>query len=605
MAASKSLAQLDGGPQPAHGSSVWSILQNGIDANPDRAALISVQQPPDHLAHLVGPGPVQSPAVRGPDEILTWSYAQMRRGAARLAAVLARHGVPLRSTLLTFIPHSAEWALLLWASAVRCLTVVNQMPQVLRLPEKQADLRASFAMMPAVVVVQDEAAAQLVDDARVVAQAAATRTNNQAAPPFLGLCLSRLSEPRPGWISLVDVAEMSFTDSESVVDASAVNDRLDRVAQIYFTSGSSGTPKGVPRTVKNLAASIVAMREPQPGPMVGLIPGGNFAVMALTLPYILWDGGSTVVLPSPEFSWGAIIRAIETCRVTYIIMVRSQLTMLLEHRDFSLEKVTSLRSLLIGGEIVTKDFVSKAHALLPGPIFISRWGMSEVMGSLGWPNGVPSPIPSYSGAVSCGIPMPGTRIRVVNEKGDVAAFGEAGEMHVGSDGAVERYVHMDPDDKRGGDAFYEDEFGRWLRTGDIAVLDEAGYVYVVGRKKELIRHVTGIIHPHMIESCLSAAFNVQTRVIGLPSPMYGEVPYPIVERLPEGVTEGDMKEYFTNAVGSSFSLGTILTLEQLGMKSWPMTASGKLFTRELECAALEYMRNHAQLGLSPYAIVSN
>jgi hypothetical protein len=94
-------------------------------------------------------------------------------------------------------------------------------------------------------------------------------------------------------------------------------------------------------------------------------------------------------------------------------------------------------------------------------------------------------------------------------------------------------------------------------------------------------------------------------VIALPSPIHGEVPYPVIERLPEGVSRGDMREYFTNAIGSSYSIGTILTLEQLGMESWPMTATGKVSKRELESAAVAYMRNHPQVGLDSYAIASD
>ena len=87
--------------------------------------------------------------------------------------------------------------------------------------------------------------------------------------------------------------------------------------------------------------------------------------------------------------------------------------------------------------------------------------------------------------------------------------------------------------------------------------------------------------------------------------MNGDVPYPIVARLPEGVSPGDMREHFINAVGSSYSLGTILTLEQLGMKSWPLTATGKVFKRELERAAVECMRKDPRLGLASYAIASS
>ena len=94
---------------------------------------------------------------------------------------------------------------------------------------------------------------------------------------------------------------------------------------------------------------------------------------------------------------------------------------------------------------------------------------------------------------------------------------------------------------------------------------------------------------------------MKARVIGLPSPMNGEVPYPIVERLPEGVSEGEMREFFVNTVGANFGLGAVLTLGQLGMEGWPLTTTGKVLKWELECAALKYLQQNTLFG---YAIHS-
>ncbi|KAK4143475.1 uncharacterized protein C8A04DRAFT_12413 [Dichotomopilus funicola] len=564
----ESLSYLNGGPQFPYKSSVWSVLQSGTDVNPDRAALISVQQSPNHLARLVGRGPVQTPASRGPDELLTWSYAQLGRGGARLATVMARHHVPPQSLLLNFVPHSADWALLVWAAAVQCLGVLNQLPQMLRTTHQQEELRMCFALKPTVVAVEDEAAVQLADELRAEAADA-----NQPTP-FLGICLSRLSKPRDGWVSLLDIAEMEFTESESTVDAATVDatDSPDRIAQIYFTSGSSGTPKGVLKTVRNLTASgpIAGARIDENFVSVAL--GANFAAMASSLPYIAWAMAGT-------------LSHLKACS------------------EYSLEKLASLRLVALGGEIMSEEFLAMAHAVVPTATVIPAFGMSEVFGAVGWPKGVPLRIPTHSGVLSVGTVTPGGRVKIVDEQGTVIPRGQVGELHLGHHAVCGRYLLMGSvDEKVNRDTFYEEEGLPWIRTGDLATIDDDGWVYIVGRKKDQIRHVTGIIQPSMIEAVLSAAFPVEIQVIGLPSPIHGMVPYPIIDRFPDGVTEGDMKEHFTHKIGANYNMGAILTLKQLGLDAWPITGSGKVSKKELATIALDYMRANPDASFSSYAV---
>lgn len=502
----KSLSYLNGGPQPPQKGSVWSVLQSGIDVDPDRAALISVQQSPNHLARLVGPGPVHTPASRGPDEILTWSYAQISRGGARLATVMARHHVPPHSLLLSFVPHSADWALLVWAAAAQCLGVLNQLPQMLRTTHQQEELRMCFALKPAVVAVEDEAVIQLADELRAEAADA-----NQPTP-FLGICLSRLSKPRDGWVSLLDIAEMEFTASESTVDVATVDatDSLDRIAQIYFTSGSSGTPKGVPKTVRNLTASTSIAGARMDGNLVSVGLGANFAAMASSLPYISWVMAGTVVISCTHFSWNAVVKAIEICRATSISMMRIQLSHLKACLEYSPEKVASLRLVALGGEIMSEEFMAMARDVVPSTAVMPVFGMSEVFGAVGWPKGLPQRIPTHAGVLSVGTVMPGGRIKIVDEQGIVVPRGQVGELHLGNRGVCGKYLLMGSmDEKVNRDTFYEEEGLPWIRTGDLATIDDDGWVYIVGRKKDQIRHVTGIIQPSMIEAVLGAEFPVE------------------------------------------------------------------------------------------------
>jgi acyl-CoA synthetase (AMP-forming)/AMP-acid ligase II len=477
-------------------------MQNGIDADPDRAALISMEQPPNHLARLVGPGPVQSPATRGPDEILTWSYAQMQRGAARLATVLAQHHVPAESVILTYVPQSVEWVLLLWASALARLTVLNRMPGE---AEKEPELLRSYlsTLAPAVVVVEDEAAVQVVDQIRREVLA----LGEELEAPFLGISLGPLSAPRRGWVSMADIADTAFTESESTVDAAAVQaqDRPDRVAQIFYTSGSSGKPKGVPRTVKNLCAFVAATGARA---CVGIVFGGNFAAMNGTMPLLMANTGSTLVLSGHAFSWDGIMRAIETCHVSAIALLRSHVSLLSQHASFSPERVKSLRRVAIGSEIVTHGFLEKTRAMFPNAGIFPGFGMTEGMGLFTWPLGPPGPLPNHMGVVSIGKLSPGARARIITENGDMAACGEQGELHVSGDGVSERYL----DDCGESSVFYKDEFGTWFRTGDIAVMDESNWVYVVGRLKDRLKSAEGLFHPFEIEPCITDQFGVEVSI---------------------------------------------------------------------------------------------
>ena len=576
MTMENSLAQHDGGPQHPCGSSVWSLMQKGIDANPEWAALISMHQHPGHLAQLVGPGAVQSPAIRGPDEILTWSYAQMRRGAARLATIIARHHVPPESAMVTFIPHSAEWILLLWASALARLAVLNRSPEE---PEKEPEqLRAYFPILaPALVVVEDEAAAQVVDQVR----------GNASDQPFLGISLAPLSTPRHGWVSMDEIACTPFTESEGNVDAAAVHDRPDRVARLFFTSGTSGVPKGAPRTVKNVCAGAVALGHGRPAsvpPPVVVLMGGNFAAMTGSMPFNFASIGGTIVLSGRRFSWADMMQAIETCSVSVIALMRSHISLLSAHSDFSPNRVRSLRRVFVSGETITEAFLEKTRDVFPNAAIMPVFGMTEGMSVFGWPAGVPNPMPSYKGIVSSGMTMPGGRVKIVAENGDIAACGEEGELHIGGDAVIEQYWGDQGDPS----VFYQDESGSWFKTGDIALLENK-CVFVVGRIKERVRSLTGFFHPFAIEAHVSSHFGVEAYVVGLSTAMHQDIPFVVLRQLPTGVTEADIREHCINELNASYSLGGVLSLEQLGMEFWPLTPIGKIEKRELKRAALNYV----------------
>ncbi|KAK3386395.1 hypothetical protein B0T20DRAFT_491713, partial [Sordaria brevicollis] len=590
------LSELDGGPPPPRGDSVWSIIQHGIDYDPERAALVSLYQPVDHLESLVGKpsSPVKSTVdPKYQDSMLIWSYDQMQRGAARLGAILDRYNVPANSTILTFIPHGAEWSLIMWAAALKCHTLVCRTLQLLHScsPDDQK-LKEYYLLRlkPAVVVVEDEKSADIVDNLR---QASNTDDNF-----FLGITLSPLSSQHSSsskWISFADIAspQPPFTSQESSPSSQQVPDRPDRISNIFFTSGTTASqPKGVPRTTKMVCTSVAShcawilpppsgsKKVPRPQ-MTGLIFAANMMALSMSAPLIQWYMSNTVVL-----------------------------VLLAKHKAFSPERIRSVKGVFVSGEIITVGYLERMRAMLgfgKDVVFVAGFGMTEGVGALMYPpsvvlaEGWPRPL---GDVMPVGTATPGTRVKVVGvqdgraggeEEGEewkVVPHGKQGELHVSTDAYADRYL-----DGFAPEMFYTDKEGtKWTRTGDLAVIDEKGWVFVVGRMKDLVKSSDGFFNPTAIEAFLARFLSVEAVVIGIPSPMHGEMPYVIVERFPENVTAADISETFLQMAGSGFSLGDVITLEELGMKAWPLTITGKMQRHQLQKAAVAYLKTKDTSG---------
>lgn len=537
MTQTLSLSELDGGPPRPRGDSVWSIIQHGIDYDPERAALVSLYQPADHLEALVGkpPSPVKSTVdPKYQDSMLIWSYDQMQRGAARLGAILNRHNVPADSLILTFIPHGAEWSLVMWAAALKCHTLVCRTLQFLHSssPEDQK-LKEYYLrrLKPAVVVVEDEESADIVDELR--------QASDTGDSFFLGICLSPLnsSARRLNWISFAtDIAspQEPFTTQESTVSSQQVPDRPDRISNIFFTSGTTAAqPKGVPRTTKMVCAAVAsycAWILPPPGSKLprpqttGLIFAANMMALSMTSPLIQWHMGNTVVIASRTFSVAANLEAIEKCGVTNLELMRSQLVLMAKHKDFAPEKIRSVRGVFVSGEIITVGYLERMREMLglgSDVKIVAGFGMTEGVGALMYPpsvavEGFPKPL---GDVMPVGTATPGTRVKVVDvektaeakaeeekeKEWEVLPRGKQGELHVSTEAYADGYLdgfapHM----------FYRDKEGtKWTRTGDLAVIDEKGWVFVVGRMKDLVKSCEGFFNPTAIEAFLARFLSVE------------------------------------------------------------------------------------------------
>ncbi|KAH7027017.1 hypothetical protein B0J12DRAFT_584603 [Macrophomina phaseolina] len=511
------LSELDGGPQPVSGDSVWSILRHGHDMDPEKTALIAMHQSNHHLSGLVGPSSSLA-------ECLSWTYAQLSCGAARLASFLEQNSIPPRSTVLTFVPNCAEWALMLWTAALGCHTIVPLDDRALR-PGREEELRAYFEKLgPSVVMVADSGVE-------------AVERMRGAGHKFLGISLSAHGNPSKGWTSMVDIAHLSFSDVQS--KPSPVADDPNRLSTLMFTSGTStGRSKGCPITVKNLVACTLR----------------DWAI-------------------DRDSAFKATVMGVVPI-LTYLLFREADL--------YSREAVKSLKAVFVSGDVITAGMMQQTSDVFPDARIFCAWGMTEGIGALGWPEGSPDPIPTYQGVVCSGTVLPGAAIRLVDAQGRVVKRDEPGELHIRGNCMIDGYVG---NASRNG--FYADHRGKWFNTGDIAVLSKDGHVFVIGRSKDIIKSNGIAIAPACIEHCLSKYADIQTCVIGIPAPIYGELPYAVVEKLPQGTTPSYFARVVLEKMGRDYAIGGVLTLKQLGLMAWPRNGRNKVMKLVLKSSALE------------------
>ena len=348
------LSEVDAGPGKVRIDSLWSVVQRGIDINPNKVALIAPSQPANHLQGLVGPatsladfltlpfaqvrraaaqitsvlsvGYLASLLLPAPASVdcLTWSFAQLLRASTRLGSVFDTNHIQPGATILVLVSNCAEWSLLLWVSALKCYTLVTVDTRVLEPGHEQELQRYIEILTPSVIVVQHQ------DDATAV-----ERFRPKDKYPFMGLSLEPLAEPPQDWTSMEDVSAMFFPEN---IKAEPAVDTLDRVAMIIFTSGTStGLLKGCLRTVRDLVSPLDPSKVPPPvRPPIALVNTRNYLGTAPCLLYASWYTGNAAVLVGGSFSPSTTLSAIAICRpIAISISYPMMLKLITEHAEYS------------------------------------------------------------------------------------------------------------------------------------------------------------------------------------------------------------------------------------------------------------------------------
>ena len=349
-------------------------------------------------------------------------------------------------------------------------------------------------------------------------------------------------------------------------------------AVLMYTGGTTGLPKGVVLDNRALMLDIykVATRWSMDEEFVYLHQTPMFHAASLgailAVPAV---GGQTTFVPI--FQPAAVLDTIERHQVTMTVMVPTMVAMLLDHPDFKPERLASLQVLTYGASPMPTSLVERVLDMFPDLDLFQGYGMTENCGLLT----CLGPEEHRRGGDllrSAGRPMPGSVITIQDESGNILPAGESGEVCAQAGNYMQEYWNR-PDETAA--AFREG----WYHTGDAGYLDEAGYVYLVDRVKDMI--VTGGENVYSVEvenAIASHPAVAQVAVIGVPSEQWGEAVLAIVvPREGVKVSEEDIKAWARDRIaGYKVPKSVEFRTEPL-----PLSGAMKVLKRELRTAYWE------------------
>ena len=516
-------------------------------------------------------------------ETLTWS--EMHQRVTQAANLFRSLGIRESDTVAFLLPNCTETAVTLLAASVA--GVVNPINPLLDAEQIAGILKASNARILVTLKPFPK-----TDVPQLAAKAVSMAPNVRH---ILEVDLCRYLSPPKSWLAPLLRPKNPASHSAKVSDfnalaASQPADRLtfedspgDRIAALFHTGGTTGIPKLARHAYSGIVFNGWA------GKTVGL---GSDDVIMCPLPlfhvFAAYPAfmsavatGCHIIFPTPAGYRGDGVfdnfwKLVERWRVTYFMMVPTAGAALMQ-RPVDAD-VSSLKTAICGSAPLPLELYRKFEDAL-GIKILEGYGLTEATCLVSI-----NPLNGERKVGSVGLPVPYVQVRILqfDEDGNVAresSAGEGGEICISSPGVLPGETYLEADRNKG---LFTD--AKWLRTGDLGMVDEDGYLWITGRAKDLIIRGGHNVDPAWIEEPLSGHEAVAfVGAIGQPDPEMGELPCAYVELVAGGKAEpSDLMAFADREIGNRLAKPVhVEILDEL-----PKTAVGKVFKPDLRKRAI-------------------
>lgn len=343
------------------------------------------------------------------------------------------------------------------------------------------------------------------------------------------------------------------------------------IAFLLYTGGTTGPPKGVILTHRNLVANLNQIAHWVQG---RLLPGKETVLTALPLYHVfsltgncllfLKLGGSNVLIPDARKT-DTIVRAFKQHKISAFTGVNTLFMRLLEHPQFQQLNFNSLRLVIGGGTAVSESVALRWEALTKQPL-LQAYGLTETS-----PAVCINPVDGQHINSSIGLPLPSTEVAIFASDGTVLAPYEHGEICVRGPQVTSGYYQREEATHQ---AFFPESF---FRTGDIGYMDAQGYVFLKERQADII-NISGFnVYPSEIEAVLEAYPGVKAAaVVGIPCIQTGQKIKAYVQSTDQHLTAQQLAQHCAQQLAAYKCPKEIELCEQL-----PFSHVGKVLKRVL------------------------
>jgi fatty-acyl-CoA synthase len=539
-------------PSYVHGASATPLLGQTIGENLDRAverwgdreALVSCHQD------------------------VRYTYAELGQGVDRLARMLLAEGVRPGDRLGIWSPNRAEWVLVQYATAKAGIVLVNINPAY-RTSELEYVLRQSGC--------------------RWLIAAPAFKTSDYAAM----IESVRGDLPALERVVLLGSPEWEALAAGTGEDVELPDCQFDDPINIQYTSGTTGFPKGATLSHSNILNNGYFVAE-----------GCRYTEqdrVCIPVPFYHCFGmvmgnlgctthGACMVIPEAGFDPEATLRAVQQERCTSLYGVPTMFIAELEHPDFGSFDLSSLRTGIMAGSPCPIETMRRVVDEMHMEEVTICYGMTETS-PVSTQTGADDPLDKRVGTV--GRIHPHVEIKVVDpETGRIVEREQPGELCTRGYSVMLGYWPTHPEPEKTDDDPVDR--ARWMHSGDLAVMDEEGYLRIVGRIKDMVIRGGENLYPREVEEFLYGHPDVaDVQVVGVPDQRYGEELMAwIVPRGDASIDRDAIAAYCDGKIARHKVPRYVATVDE-----FPMTVTGKVQKFKLREMAIE------QLGLEEAAAI--